>query len=58
MSMLALPRVYMLDWSYTSSEMLDNYITTSNDFVMPSGDGHVIFITELAKDDDGQNEKA
>lgn len=54
--MLALPRVYMLDWTNTPSELLSNYITTSNDFVMPTGDGHIVFIAELAEDGHGQDE--
>lgn len=56
LAMLALPRVYMLDWTNTPSELLSNYITTSNDFVMPTGDGHIVFIAELAEDGHGQDE--
>lgn len=56
LAMLALPRVYMLDWTNTPSELLSNYITSSNDFVMPEGDGHIVFIAELAGDGHGQDE--
>jgi len=50
LAILALPRVYMLDWSETPSELLSNYITSSNDFVMPVGNGHVVLISDLAED--------
>lgn len=56
LAMLALPRVYMLDWSETPSELLSNYITSSNDFVMPTGDAHIVFIADLAEDGHGQDE--
>ncbi len=54
LAMLALPRVYMLDWSNTPTELLENYITTSNDFVMPTGDGHIVFIADMVGDGHGE----
>lgn len=47
MAILALPRVYMLDWSSTPTELMENYITSSTDFVMPTGDGHIVFIADM-----------
>ena len=44
----------MLDWSKTSTELMENYITSSTDFVMPTGDGHMVFIADVAGD--GSNE--
>jgi hypothetical protein len=57
--MLALPRVYMLDWTTTPTEIMDNYITTSMDFVMTTGEGHIVFIADLVgtcADGDGHEE--
>lgn len=56
LAMLALPRVYMLDWTNTPSELLSNYITMSNDFVMPAEDNRIVFIAELVEDGHGQDE--
>ena len=54
LAMIALPRVYMLDWSSTPTEFMDNEITSSMDFVMTTGEGHIVFIADLAGDGSGK----
>lgn len=54
LAMLALPRVYMLDWSNTPTELMDNYISSSMDFVMTTGEGHIVFIADMAGDGHAQ----
>jgi hypothetical protein len=56
---LALPRVYMIDWSLTPPELLENYVTNSNDYVMSSGNGKVVFISVDATrgEEDGKEDE-
>ena len=56
-AMLALPRVYMLDWSNTPTELMDNYISSSMDFVMTTGDAHIVFIAEQVPTCETNDEK-
>lgn len=59
--MLALPRVYLVDWTNTPSELRENYVTSSSDLLIPTNDGHMVLMADMVReceeDYDGQEEE-
>jgi hypothetical protein len=45
-AVMVLPRIYMLDWSLTPTELRDSYITSSTELIIPVTE-EIVLVGEL-----------